>query len=99
MLMLMFCRVTHASPAGGYAHVINRAMESDAEVLRLKKDPKECTDIAQQLIFNSPGKNLNVRRTDVCPYHNMIMSSIIDELFIIKLKFCRFWSSSGSASC
>ncbi|CAB0018332.1 unnamed protein product [Nesidiocoris tenuis] len=52
--------VTHASPAGGYAHVINRNMESDAEVVRLHKNPKECVDIAQQLMLNAPGKNLNV---------------------------------------
>uniref|UniRef100_A0A0A9YX71 Alkaline phosphatase n=1 Tax=Lygus hesperus TaxID=30085 RepID=A0A0A9YX71_LYGHE len=52
--------VTHASPAGGYAHILNRNMESDAEVIKLNRDPKECTDIAQQLIYNVPGKNLNV---------------------------------------
>ncbi|XP_050057288.1 membrane-bound alkaline phosphatase-like [Aphis gossypii] len=45
-------RVTHASPAGGYAHSANRGWESSA--------PDDCLDIAQQLMTQSPGIELDV---------------------------------------
>ncbi|XP_026738716.1 alkaline phosphatase, tissue-nonspecific isozyme-like isoform X2 [Trichoplusia ni] len=52
-------RVTHASPAGVYAHTSERNWESDADV------PTECLavgcrDIAYQLVTNSPGRHLKV---------------------------------------
>ncbi|KAH8397662.1 hypothetical protein KR215_004182, partial [Drosophila sulfurigaster] len=52
--------VTHASPAGVYAHIANRNWESDADVLGDNADPSICPDIASQLIFGDVGKNLNV---------------------------------------
>lgn len=55
-------RVTHASPAGSYAHVPYRDMESDADILKNKLDPKSCNyDIAKQLVTEEPGKNIKVR--------------------------------------
>ncbi len=55
-------RVTHASPAGSYAHVPYRDMESDADVLERNLDPRSCDfDIARQLIYDEPGRNINVR--------------------------------------
>ncbi|XP_063974431.1 membrane-bound alkaline phosphatase-like [Diachasmimorpha longicaudata] len=53
-------RVTHASPAGGYAHVAERNWESDTEVIKDKQDPKKCIDIAAQLITQEPGRRFNV---------------------------------------
>uniref|UniRef100_A0A6P7GCX8 alkaline phosphatase n=1 Tax=Diabrotica virgifera virgifera TaxID=50390 RepID=A0A6P7GCX8_DIAVI len=53
-------RVTHASPAGVYAHTANRHWESDTDVLDDHENPKECEDIAHQLVFGETGKNLNV---------------------------------------
>lgn len=53
-------RITHASPAGTYAHVGNRDWESDADVLCRNHDPKLCQDIASQLILNEPGSNFKV---------------------------------------
>lgn len=54
-------RVTHASPAGSYAHVNHRDMESDADVKILGLDPKICDfDIAEQLVRNTPGRNIKV---------------------------------------
>ncbi|XP_026327171.1 membrane-bound alkaline phosphatase-like [Hyposmocoma kahamanoa] len=52
-------RVTHASPAGMYAHTSERNWESDADV------PEECLsmgchDIAYQLIANDPGRQFKV---------------------------------------
>ncbi|XP_050685011.1 membrane-bound alkaline phosphatase-like [Leptidea sinapis] len=52
-------RVTHASPAGMYAHTSERNWESDADI------PKECLtlgcrDIAYQLIMNNPGRQFKV---------------------------------------
>ncbi|CAB3227238.1 unnamed protein product [Arctia plantaginis] len=52
-------RVTHASPAGMYAHSSERNWESDADV------PTECLalgcrDIASQLIMSTPGRHYKV---------------------------------------
>ncbi|XP_047533306.1 membrane-bound alkaline phosphatase-like isoform X1 [Vanessa atalanta] len=52
-------RVTHASPAGMYAHTSERNWESDADV------PAECLslgckDIAYQLITSNPGRQFKV---------------------------------------
>lgn len=53
--------VTHASPAGLYAHVANRNFECDTDILNLDQHSPACKyDIAQQLVRNSPGRNLNV---------------------------------------
>lgn len=46
-------RVTHATPAGTYAHSASRNWESSTP------NPA-CTDIAYQLIHHSPGKNMHV---------------------------------------
>ncbi|XP_059614999.1 membrane-bound alkaline phosphatase-like [Phlebotomus argentipes] len=53
-------RVTHASPAGVYAHTANRDWESDADVVKSKENPKMCQDIASQLINSDPGRKLKV---------------------------------------
>nr|XP_013118568.1 unnamed protein product [Stomoxys calcitrans] len=52
--------VTHASPAGVYAHAANRFWENDAEILNGHQDPLTCTDIASQLIHGEVGAKLNV---------------------------------------
>lgn len=52
--------LTHASPAGTYAHVPNRLYESDADVADLGADPTTCMDMAQQLVTQEPGNNFNV---------------------------------------
>lgn len=44
-------RVQHASPAGTYAHVVNRDWYSDAD-MPAKAREEGCQDIAQQLISN-----------------------------------------------
>lgn len=44
-------RVQHASPAGTYAHVVNRNWYSDAN-MPAKALEDGCQDIAQQLISN-----------------------------------------------
>lgn len=43
-------RVTHASPAGVYAHTAYRDWESDTNVASDGLDPRECQDVASQLI-------------------------------------------------
>ncbi|XP_017781185.1 PREDICTED: membrane-bound alkaline phosphatase-like [Nicrophorus vespilloides] len=53
-------RVTHASPSGVYASVADREWECDTDVKILGDDPKECNDIAYQLVNGETGKNLNV---------------------------------------
>lgn len=52
-------RITHASPAGTYAHIANRDWESDADMEEFP-DARNCRDIAQQLIREDPGRKLNV---------------------------------------
>ncbi|KAI5723237.1 hypothetical protein M8J76_003255 [Diaphorina citri] len=54
-------RVTHASPAGTYAHTAERDWECDADI---KKDPERigngCKDIAYQLVKDDPGRRIKV---------------------------------------
>lgn len=52
--------VTHASPAGTFAHSSNRKFECDSDVIRSGLDPNACQDIASQLILNKPGNKINV---------------------------------------
>lgn len=52
-------RVTHASPAGVYAHTANRQWETDKAVTHSSCDPEKTMDIAQQLIHGE-GQNLRV---------------------------------------
>lgn len=53
-------RVTHASPAGLYAHAADRDWESDVHVRRLRRNLTLCPDIATQLITQEPGRNFKV---------------------------------------
>ncbi|XP_075217523.1 membrane-bound alkaline phosphatase-like isoform X2 [Lycorma delicatula] len=53
-------RVTHASPAGAYAHTAHRDWESDSDVSSDKQDPEKCMDIARQLVTQSPGNKFKV---------------------------------------
>ncbi|XP_034835005.2 membrane-bound alkaline phosphatase-like [Maniola hyperantus] len=53
-------RVTHASPAGAYAHVADRDWESDADVRAAGHDPARCRDIAHQLVNSYPGNQFKV---------------------------------------
>lgn len=58
--MVTTTRVTHASPAGVYAHVAHRDWEDDTEVTNSAQDPAYCRDIAYQAIHGLTGSNLNV---------------------------------------
>lgn len=51
-------RITHASPAGTYAHTANRDWESDADMITFP-EAANCSDIAKQLV-REDGFNLNV---------------------------------------
>lgn len=53
-------KVTHATPAGVYAHTANRYWENDFEVKNAGCDPNKVDDIAKQLIYGETGQNLNV---------------------------------------
>lgn len=53
-------RVTHASPAGVYAHTSNRDRENDNEVSKDGCDPKVTLDIAHQLVHGKTGQGLKV---------------------------------------
>ncbi|KAG8232044.1 hypothetical protein J437_LFUL014437 [Ladona fulva] len=53
-------RITHASPAGAYAHIADRDWESDSNVAAANKDPKKCDDIAEQLVRGETGRHLNI---------------------------------------
>ncbi|KAL0852539.1 hypothetical protein ABMA27_017012 [Loxostege sticticalis] len=53
-------RITHASPAGTYAHVANRHWEHDAKVREDNADPQRCPDVAHQLVNMSPGNQFKV---------------------------------------
>lgn len=53
-------RITHASPAGTYAHISDRFWESDRDVRLALQNPDTCDDIAEQLMLRNPGKNIDV---------------------------------------
>lgn len=52
--------VTHASPAGVYAHTANRNYENNQALIDEGGDPELCTDIARQLVSGEVGRNLKV---------------------------------------
>lgn len=53
-------RVTHASPAGVYAHIADRNWENDWEVANRECDPEQTIDIARQLVEQPVGQQLKV---------------------------------------
>lgn len=53
-------QVTHASPAGVYAHTANRNWESNQQLLDDGGNPEVCSDIAKQLIYGNVGRKLKV---------------------------------------
>ena len=53
-------RVTHASPAGVYAHTANREWENDAKIANDSCDPRKNVDIARQLVEWPVGQELRV---------------------------------------
>lgn len=52
--------ITHASPAGVYAHTANRDWENDDEIKKNGGNTEECEDIARQLVYGKVGSKLNV---------------------------------------
>lgn len=67
-------RVTHATPAGLYAHTNNRDWECDSEI---PKDYKDCTkDIARQLVEDAPGNNLKVIMGGGAQHLGMTMQNV-----------------------
>lgn len=53
-------RITHASPAGVYAHIADREWENNKEVKKSSCEPKYVDDIAKQLVFGEVGPRLKV---------------------------------------
>ncbi|XP_001361725.2 membrane-bound alkaline phosphatase [Drosophila pseudoobscura] len=53
-------RVTHASPAGVYAHIADRNWENDWEVTNRQCNTEQTPDIARQLVEGQVGKALKV---------------------------------------
>lgn len=53
-------RVTHASPAGNYAHTAERHWESDDDINDDEGDPDLCDDIAEQLVLGETGGKIKV---------------------------------------
>lgn len=53
-------RITHATPAGAYAHSANRGWESDSDVRADGHDPALCPDLAHQLVHAYPANQFKV---------------------------------------
>ena len=53
-------RITHATPAGAYAHAGHRDWEDDQSMAAFGLDPETCDDIAEQLVLNKTGQQLKV---------------------------------------
>lgn len=77
-------RVTHASPAGVFAHTANRNWESDVDLAQAANltDVTQCEDIAKQLITRSPGIDIKAS-TYKRGYHVVLMCQF---LFFRKLR-------------
>lgn len=52
--------MTHASPAGTYAHIAHRDWEADTNMEEDKINSTMYDDIAEQLILREPGIKFNV---------------------------------------
>nr|AVD96950.1 ALP-1 [Nilaparvata lugens] len=84
-------RITHATPAGAYAHSCYRHWESDRDISDSNKaidQKRACRDIAQQLIRDLPGKNINVilggGREKLLPSSQEIKRGRSDNIDLIK---------------
>ncbi|KAJ9577042.1 hypothetical protein L9F63_006390, partial [Diploptera punctata] len=53
-------RITHASPSGTYAHIANRNWEGPEDIISAGLNPARCPSIAQQLIKQKPGRDMQV---------------------------------------
>ncbi|XP_071522573.1 alkaline phosphatase-like [Panulirus ornatus] len=53
-------RVTHASPAGNFAHTAFRDWESDDDVNDMGGDSELCDDIAEQMVLGQTGSRIKV---------------------------------------
>lgn len=53
-------RVTHASPAGVYAHIANRDWENNEEIIMAQCSDTLVDDIAEQLVYSDVGSKLKV---------------------------------------
>uniref|UniRef100_A0A0K2VE44 Alkaline phosphatase n=1 Tax=Lepeophtheirus salmonis TaxID=72036 RepID=A0A0K2VE44_LEPSM len=52
-------RITHATPGAAYAATSNRDWEADSDMSK-EFISKGCTDVAKQMIYSSPGNQINV---------------------------------------
>lgn len=53
-------RITHATPAGAYAHVAHRDWENNAAISSACRGRPDVTDIAHQLVYNEVSRNCKV---------------------------------------
>ncbi|KAK3880214.1 hypothetical protein Pcinc_015283 [Petrolisthes cinctipes] len=53
-------RVTHASPAGNYAHTAERSWENDFDLTEDGQDTDLCDDVAEQLVLGETGSKIKV---------------------------------------
>lgn len=69
-------QVTHASPAGVYAHAANRNWESNQQLVDDGGDSHMCSDIARQLVHGRVGRKLKVSFTTGWQNWNSLQSEI-----------------------
>lgn len=87
-------RVTHATPAGLYAHSANRDWECDSQVpLQHRNDPL-CKDIARQLIEDDPGRNIKVADNSF-PSISIRLFYQTDLIHVFYPTDCSRWRSPG----
>lgn len=60
MYSLLFTSVTHASPAGVFAHSADRDWESNADVRASNCNDIQIDDITEQLVYGETGRHLKV---------------------------------------
>lgn len=80
-------RITHATPAGAYAHVANRDWEDDTYVKADGQDPETCDDIAEQLVYNPTAQKFDV---------NHRLTKLLCNSTSFKIMNCRLsWEVEG----
>lgn len=80
-------QVTHASPAGVYAHIANRNWESNQQLVDDGADPRLCSDIAMQLVHGDVGKNLKVSGSLFRCLADVALVARVDKVFSGKCNF------------
>lgn len=70
-------RITHSTPGGAYAHIVERNWESDADVTADGGDVSVCEDLASQLVTDTTGRQIKVTTGRVRLYDQCLHTVVV----------------------